>query len=92
MNESHIETKVTEYARSLGVLSLKINVRGQVGWPDRMYIWKGQVWFVEFKAPHEKPRAIQEYIHGELRKRGIRVFVVDNITEGRRIINELRSS
>lgn len=87
--ESRIEQKTTDYAKSLGMLSLKLNVVGQVGWPDRIYVWNGHTWYVEFKAAKQKPRPIQLYIHGELAKRQAVVRVVDNLIDGRSVINEL---
>ena len=40
------------------------------------------VFFIEFKAPGKKPNAGQLLEHGEMRKRGQRVYVVDNIGDG----------
>ena len=90
--ESRIETKTTEYAQSLGMMSLKLNVKGQRGWPDRIYVWKGKVWFVEFKRAKEKPRPLQLFIHDCLRKQGIVVRIIDNLIDGRTMINELYNS
>lgn len=87
--ESRIESKTTEYALSLGMLHLKLNVKGQRGWPDHIYLWKGQVWFVEFKRIGQKPRPLQDYVHSEMRKRGATVRVIDNLIDGRAMINEL---
>ena len=91
MLESRIESKTTDYAKSLGMLTLKLNVKGQVGWPDHLYVWKGHVWFIEFKQYKVKPTPAQLYIHEELRKRGAVVRVVDNLIDGRSIIDELFS-
>jgi hypothetical protein len=70
------------------MLSLKLNVIGQSGWPDRLYAWNGRVLFIEFKAAKEKPRPAQLEIHKRLAERGINVAVVDNLIDGRRVINE----
>ncbi len=91
MLESRIEIKSTEYAESLGMLSLKLNVRGRVGWPDRLYICAGRIWFVEFKAPREKPTAMQLHVHSMLRKQGAEVRVIDNLIDARSMLNELLS-
>jgi Holliday junction resolvase-like predicted endonuclease len=91
MLESRIETKATEYAESLGIVSLKLNVRGRVGWPDRLYICAGHIWFVEFKAPREKPTLMQFHIHSILRKQGAEVRVIDNLIDARSMLNELFS-
>ena len=89
MLESRIEQKTTEYAKSLGMAALKLNVKGQAGWPDRLYLWNGHVWFVEFKAPSQKPRPLQLEVHKRMQKLGAVVKVVDNLIDGRTIINEL---
>ena len=89
--ESRIEQKTTDYAKSLGMAALKLNVQGQAGWPDRLYIWNGHVWFIEFKAPKQKPRPLQVEIHKRMAKLGAVVHVVDNLIDGRRIIDELYS-
>lgn len=87
--ESRIEQKTTDYAKGLGMLSLKLNVVGQVGWPDRIYVWNGHTWYVEFKAAKQQPRPIQLHVHRELAKRLAVVRVVDNLIDGRNVINEL---
>lgn len=88
--ESDIETKVTEYSKEQGCLSLKLNVLGRIGWPDRIYLYYGaRVLFIEFKKPGEKPRKIQAYVHSILRKYGFIVIVVDNISDGQRGIDYL---
>lgn len=89
--EAHIEQEITDYAKSLGMMTLKLNVKGQAGWPDRMYVWRGHVWFIEYKAPGQKPRPLQDYIHKQLRGQLITVRVVDNLIDARRTINELYS-
>lgn len=84
--ESRIEAKASEYAKSLGMLTLKLNVRGQVGWPDRLYVYRGGVMFIEYKAAKETPRAIQLEIHDKLRRHNIRIFVCDNLIAARCMI------
>ena len=88
--ESRIETKATEHARQLGMLSLKLNVKGQIGWPDRLYCYRGETIFVEYKAVKEKPRAMQLHIHEQLRGQHIRIFVVDNLIDARYILNKFK--
>lgn len=88
--ESRIETKASDYAKELGMLTLKLNVKGQIGWPDRLYCYRGETIFVEYKAAKEKPRAMQLYIHEQLRKHFIRTFVVDNLIDARYILNKFK--
>lgn len=85
--ERTTETKVSEYAEAKGCLALKLNVMGRRGWPDRLYIYKGQVLFIEFKRLGEQPRKLQEYIHANIRKHGFDVELVDNEQQGYAAIN-----
>lgn len=88
--EKQTELDVCVYAEEQGCLTIKLNLLGRVGWPDRLFLFKqGRMVFVEFKRVGEKPRKIQEYIHGKLRERGFNVEVVDNYADGRRIVDRL---
>lgn len=84
--ESSIESNVNTYAVKLGILARKLNF-GE-GWPDRMYLYRGNILFIEFKAPGEKPTKLQLYMHDVLRKQGFRVEVVDSVTEGKKLIKD----
>lgn len=88
--ESRIESKATEHATKLGMLSLKLNVKGQIGWPDRLYAYRGEIIFIEYKAAKEKPRPIQLHTHDLMRKHDIRVFVVDNLLDAIFILNKFK--
>lgn len=88
--ESRIEKKASDHATKLGMLSLKLNVKGQIGWPDRLYIYKGETIFIEYKAAKEKPRAMQLHIHEQLRNHYIRIFVVDNLIDAYYILNKFK--
>jgi len=87
--ESRIEQKASEYAKSLGMMTLKLNVKGQSGWPDRLYVWNGHVWFIEYKQYKHTLRPLQSIIHSQLTKLGAVVRVADNLIDARSIINEL---
>jgi hypothetical protein len=51
------------------------------GLPDRLIILPGGViYFVEFKAPGQTPRKIQQYVITKLRNLGATVYVIDSIT------------
>ena len=88
-SERYIEYEVSEYAEKVkGCLVLKLNVWGRIGWPDRLYIHYRKVMFVEFKKDRAVPRKIQDYIHGKIRDHGIPVRVVDNVSDGKAIIDQ----
>lgn len=90
--ESAVEVKVTEYAKEVGCLHIKLNVQGSRGWPDHLYLYRGKVLFVEFKRWEEKPRKLQEYRIGKLRSEGFAAIVVDNYRSGRDCIDALTLS
>jgi len=81
-SEREIEESVCEYALFKHILVLKLNIQGRRGWPDRLFLHKGQVLFIEFKCLGEHPRKLQEYIHAILRRNGFHVSVVDNVVDG----------
>ena len=84
--EKDIEREVTGFATSLSILQVKLNLAGQKGWPDRMYLYKGRTAFVEYKRPGEAPEPIQLHIHKLLREQDFPVFVIDNADYGITII------
>ena len=86
--ESDTEDTVVSYATNEGCLTLKLNVWGRRGWPDRIFVFRGKVLFVEFKREGEDLRKLQEYVHGKLREHGIKVYVVDNISDGEALIDK----
>lgn len=90
--ESRIESKATDYAKKLGMLTLKINVKGNVGWPDHLYVYNGGVLFIEFKRFKLKPTPLQDHIHKLLRAHHIRVEVADNLLDALTILNKFKEA
>lgn len=80
--ESDIQAEVTEGAKELHLIPLRLNVIGRKGWPDYGYGYRGRMCFIEYKRPGEKPEPIQEHVHQILREHGFYVFVVDNADYG----------
>lgn len=63
----------------LGVTSLKLNVSGNSGWPDRQFFLPGgSPLFIEFKQPGEPLSPRQRYIHKFLKNHGYKVLTCDN--------------
>jgi hypothetical protein len=88
MLEKQIEAKVCEYAKSKGVLAYKFTSPARAAVPDRMFIApNGRVWFCEFKREGQKPTAAQDREHTRLRQQKVNVFVIDNVTEGKNMID-----
>lgn len=89
--EGKIQKKVAEYAESLGFLARRNYVRagGARGWPDtEFYLPGGAVVMMEFKRPGKKPSKIQQHRIDELRKLDHEVHVVDNVEQGKAILDD----
>lgn len=88
MLEKQIEGKTCDYARSKGVLAYKFTSPARNAVPDRLFIAPdGTVFFCEFKAEGKKPTVAQTREHEKLRAQNVAVFVVDNITDGKSMID-----
>ena len=88
MLEKQIEQKVCDYAKSKGVLAYKFTSPARAAVPDRLFIAPdGRMWFCEFKREGQKPTAAQEREHTRLREQKVNVFVIDNVTEGKLMID-----
>jgi hypothetical protein len=86
--EKQIEAAVCKYARDKGVLAYKFTSPARAAVPDRLFIAPGgTVFFCEFKREGQKPTPAQAREHDVLRRHGVTVFVIDNITEGRGMID-----
>lgn len=88
MLEKEIEAKVCEYARNKGVLAYKFTSPARAAVPDRLFIAPdGRVWFCEFKREGQKPTSAQDREHTRLRQQKVNVFVIDNVIEGKNMID-----
>lgn len=80
--ETDIEEWVVKEAEALGIPSLKLNLKGNRGWPDRIFlIAGGRPLFIEFKRPGEEPRKLQQQRHRILRKLGYEIQVHEDRQE-----------
>jgi hypothetical protein len=88
MLEKQIEAKVCDYAKSKGVLAYKFTSPARAAVPDRLFIApNGRVWFCEFKREGQKPTEAQAREHSKLRAQKVNVFVIDNVSEGKTMID-----
>jgi hypothetical protein len=83
------EQKVVNFAESKGFIVLKLNVMGRRGWPDRMFLYKGAIFFIEFKRIGEEPNKIQLEIHARIRRHNVNVYTVDNWADGANLIGKI---
>lgn len=80
MRESKIEAYLVKRVRLLGGVVRKVQWVGRRGAPDRLVALPESVAFwVELKAPGEKPDPHQEREHERMRNVGMRVEVVDSM-------------
>lgn len=89
MQEKEIEAHVNKHAKETGWLQYKFVSPGKRGVPDRMYFFQGHCLMVEFKKLGKKPTALQEKEMRLLRKAGVTCEVVDNVTEGKYLLDQL---
>ena len=89
--EKDIENAVCKYARDRYKMKAeKFTSPGQRAVPDRLFSApNGFAFFIEFKAPGKKPTEKQLRDHEERRRMGFKVFVVDDIDRGKRIIDNM---
>lgn len=88
MLEKQIEARVCDYAKDRGLLVYKFTSPARAAVPDRMFVApSGKVFFIEFKASGKKPTVPQAREHQRLRDHGVLVFVVDNVDEGKAMID-----
>jgi hypothetical protein len=74
--ESKLEKKCWNWAYTkfaIGTIKL-----GTAGLPDRMFLRRGKVIFIEFKAEGKKARALQRLAHQQLEALGFAVHTVDD--------------
>ena len=91
MLEAAIEVAINGYAKSRGVEVYKFTSPNRSAVPDRMYLFpNGTVLFLEFKRTGERATVPQAREHARIRGQHIPVYVVDNIDDGKRIIDHFR--
>ena len=76
MTESKFERKWAAKAKNKGWLPVKNIQTSLNGWPDRMFLKDGKVFFAEFKAKNGKLSPLQEYRIEQLRALKFHVLVI----------------
>ena len=73
------EQELVDWAEANDWLALKVNILGNVGWPDRIFIGHGSVTtYIEMKRRGKKPTRMQFYRMKLLAERGHNVGWFDN--------------
>ena len=87
MKEKDIEKEVCEYAEKLGFLVRKFTSPTTIAVPDRIFWGHSQCFLIEFKSPTGRLHAAQEREIQRIRNHGGKVFIVDNVEDGKLIID-----
>ena len=90
MLERDIEAKVCDYAKTKLILAYKFTSPARAAVPDRLFVMPGgRVFFCEFKRAGQKPTPPQDREIARLRAQGSLVFVVDNVDDGKAMIDAM---
>ena len=94
MNEAEFQKKCIAKARRRGWLVYKFASPSIRGVPDCIFIYKGQVIFIEFKNPSKAGRLseLQKRKIKELKQHGAECYVVDNLEDFNEIIKVIEQS
>lgn len=93
MLEKNIEAKVCGYARERGLLAYKFTSPAHSAVPDRLFVLpSGKMFFCEFKRKGQRPTPAQEREHLRLRQHKVSVYVIDNVDDGLRMVDEMLAS
>lgn len=79
--ERDLEGISQRVAKHYGFLTIKLNIWGNVGWPDRLFVGHGHCFFIEYKSPKEKLTLVQSHIHRKIEEHGVAVYVVRSLGE-----------
>ena len=88
MLERDVQKKCVKYARDRGCWASKFVAQGRRSAPDYIFAIGGQVFFVEFKAPGQKPTELQAEEHRVMRHHNLEVHVCDSLEQFKSIFNE----
>ena len=87
LRESTVEGDVVNHGEATDWVQYKLKSANNRGLPDRMFLKGGVILFIEFKSPGEPPTKLQKLIHGALCFAGFPVHVIDNIAQGKNLLN-----
>lgn len=77
-NENDIEKYLVRQIKSIGALCYKFTSPGTRGVPDRIIVYRGNVFFAELKRPGGKPRKDQLKAMEKFNDQMMPIFVIDS--------------
>lgn len=87
--EASIESSIVTYAKKRGVLVYKFTSPSQRSVPDRLFIYKGHVMFMEIKRLGEIPTKLQTHELAKLVDAGVSAVFCDNAEDGKAYVDNL---
>ena len=76
--ETDTERKACSWAAdNFGARNVKLQKK--LGWPDRLFLWRGKCLFIEFKRKGEEARKIQAHVLQFLKDDGFDSMVIDDL-------------
>lgn len=89
MLERDIEKRVCDYAREKGMLAYKFSSPGHAGVPDRLFIGQyGMCFWIEFKSSTGTLTPLQAREIERLKNHGQSVYVVNDVEQGKQIVDQ----
>jgi hypothetical protein len=76
----------------LGIESIKMNLRGNRGWPDTLFLYDGHTFFIEFKRPGEEATELQLFRINWLKDNGFPAMVADNVHDALEALGKWKRS
>lgn len=93
MLEKEVEQTFVKHVKKAGGTTIKLTDPAQAGLPDRLTILPGgHTGFIEFKAPGQKPRPLQQHRITQLQDLGCTVLVIDHPTQIPKALHEIRTA
>ena len=89
MRETVVEQYLKKIAKKNNFLCFKFISPGNNGVPDRILIGNGLTFFIETKAPGEKPRRLQMETIKKIQKHGAIVYTIDTKDQIDKLFEEL---
>lgn len=86
-DERDIEARLTRQVEKLGGQCVKF---GQNGWPDRIVLVGGKVWFAELKSSSGKLSPLQVYRGEWLVSHGYRAVVLRSKSDVDEFVNQIK--
>lgn len=91
IDERDIERYLFKKVKREKGMCIKLNPVGMSGLPDRVVLLPlGKIFFIELKAPKQKPRPLQEIFLRTLRELGFLTYVIDSKDKVDEVINFAR--